>query len=356
MSRIKTRYIIVFFIVILSISIIASSPIQYRQFPTHLIVRQVFCVSCHTDEYKSLEIGNHIYKMNTTQSRILRDYVDNFGNTTNISYKMIEAPCYTCHVTYENYDNFGLTDPYVYAVGNIGNTTVYDAKYGKVIEWLAGNAAVEYGAANEAITAELQVISVTPSNAAVDSTLKIILSNYAGQQTGNTVFTSSLSLYQGNTQTLAVDNIVGDYFNVSLLLEGSWTSTTVNLLVSGTDRGTQSFTIDASNPPAQYYFPQDRPYFKTNGSFKAQRLDYIWAEWMNYTIGNIASDEIFSTNNINGKITSNTCSSPDAWCHINQKATSIGMSDGTNPDKSFYLHKMEYVTSKQCKICHLDYR
>lgn len=352
----KKLYIMIFIIIISLVAIIASS-IPFRQYPTHMVVKQVNCISCHSYEFEDLKDGYHIRKMDFTQNRFLYDYVGMYGNVSDSAYKTLVAPCYSCHVTYENYNRFGLTDPYVFGNANIA----FDAQYGNIVNWpegyQVGNLAVEYfGSGNVAITAELEVLSLTPSNSAIDSTMKIILKNYSGQQNVDTVCDCAATLYQGDTHVVSVSNMKNDYFNILLLLGGTWNNSILNLRVSGTDKGTESFIINANSPPVIYDVPSqisNKSYFKTNGSYKAVRLDYVWTEWKNYTIGNIASSETIETNTTNGWVIANTCSTPDAWCHINQKATSMGFSDGINPDKSFFTHYMEFVTSKQCRICHM---
>ena len=322
-----------------------------------MIVKHVNCFSCHAEEFNTLDNGHHIRTMNTTQNRFLYDYVDIYGNVAN-SYTSLEGTCYACHITYSNFDLFGLTDPYVFNSAVVGNGAVeLNAQYGNIIPWPGGNAAVEYfGTGNVAITAELEVLSVQPANAAIDSTIKIVLSNFSGQQNGNPTCECVQTLHQGETQVISVSNINDDYFSVILLLQGAWNNASLNLRISGTDKGTQSFFIDANNPPVVYNIPKDisnTSSFKTSGTLKAVRLDYVWAEWRNYAIGNIASSEDIRTNNTNGWISSGTCSAPDAWCHINQKTTYMGINDGSNPDRSFYPHNMQITTTAECKICHL---
>lgn len=351
----KKRYMLIYFLfILLAISIIASSTIG-RFTPTHMIVKQVFCVSCHPDEMDDLEKGRHITMMNDTQNRFFTDYVEIYGNNSN-KVKTFLGPCYSCHITYINYQLFGLTDPYVFKDSN----NELSAQYGDLIYWPISNLAISstiFSLSNTAVTAELEVLSVQPSNSAIDSTVKIIFSNYSGQQTGDTVCDCVQILYQGETHVVTVSNIANDYFNIILLLDGAWNNATLNLRVSGTDKGTESFFLTVSNPPIIYNIPMeitDRYYFRTNGTYKATRLDYVWSEWRGYALGNIASSEDIRTNTTNGWITANTCSAPDGMCHINQKATYMGMNDGTNPEKSFYQHRSRYTTSLECKLCHLN--
>lgn len=344
------RILLIILILIFLVTVIASS-IPFRQYPTHMIVKQVNCFSCHPYELNDLKNGMHIRIMNTTQSRFLYDYLALYGNVSE-PVKSLEGACYSCHITYENFNQFGLTDPYTYYDKP---SSSYNAQYGYIINWAAGNSAVDYfSTGNVAISAQLTALSILPSNSAVQSDLKILLANYSGQQTGNTtVYDSTRTLYQGDTQTLSVGNIAVDYFDIILLLDGVWNNSTLKLSVNGTDNGTQSFTINAA-PPAIYNIPRDisgLAYLKTNGTLKAVRLDYMWGAWINYSVGNIATSEVITTNSTNGWISRNSCSTPDGMCHINQEVTYMGLS---NTEKSFYTHKMEYVTSKQCKICHLQ--
>ncbi len=352
----KPYIMISFVILLLVISAIASS-LPFRFEPTHRIVKQVFCMSCHAEEFEDLKLGTHIKMMSSVQNRALYDYVELYGNVSE-TYKTLVGACYSCHVAYENFNKFGLTDPFVFN----GPNGIINAQYGKIVSWPwpIGNHAVEYfSSGNVAISAELEVLSVYPANVAVGSTLKIMLSNYSGQQPVNPTCDCYQTLYQGDTQVVTVNNMTADYFNILLLMDGAWNNATVNLRVYGTDKGNESFIITANNSPFLYNIPTDISgisYFKTNDTYKAVRLDAIWNVWKGYSVnGNIASSEIIETNTTNGWTSSYTCSAPDVMCHINQKVTSVGLSDGMNPEKSFYLHEMEAVTSKQCKICHLRY-
>lgn len=353
---------------IFSIFLISTAlSMQFRPNPTHNIVKQVNCFSCHESEMKDLEKGIHIRPMSMTQDRLLYDYLDIYGNTS-LPYASLEGPCYSCHITYENYNRFGLTDPYAYnassysiTMGNLASyITTQDAQYGYVIPWAAGNHNVEYfNTGNVAISTELEVLSVYPSNSAVGTTLKVILANYSGQQAGDVVCDCYHVLREGDIQVLNITNIRDDYFKIIIILDGSWSNALINLKINGTDKGTESFIINANTNPFVYELPVNVDgtyYFKTSGTYKAVRLDYVWAEWKNYVMGNIATSEVIQTNTTNGWINASTCSAPDGMCHIIQKATNIGMSDGMNPDKSFYTHKMDFTTTDQCRLCHLGSR
>lgn len=343
---------------LLIITVIVSS-LPFRFEPTHRIVKQVFCISCHAEEFEDMKLGTHIKMMSPLQNRAVYDYVELYGNVSD-QYKTLVGACYSCHLAYENFNEFGLTDPYVF---NGQNGTI-NAQYGNMISWPwpIGNHTVEYfSSENVAISAELTLLSVEPANATIDSTLKIMLSNYSGQQPINPTCDCNHIISQGDTEVVTVSNITNDYFSIFLLMSGAWSNATVNLRVYGTDKGNESFIIAVNNSPSLYNIPTDISgvsFFKTSGPYKAARLDAIWTVWKNYSVnGNIASSEIIETNTTNGTwISSYTCSAPDTMCHINQNVTSIGLSDGMNPEKSFYVHWMEAVTSKQCKICHLRYQ
>lgn len=363
--NIKKRYIV--FVIFLIFMISTALSIQFRPSPTHNIVKQVNCFSCHESEMKDLENGKHIRLMNTTQNRFLYDYLDIYGNESR-PITSLEGPCYSCHITYENFDRFGLTDPYAYNTSSYSITTsnmtnyitFQDAQYGYVIPWAIGNTNVEYfGTANVAIYAELEVLDVYPSNSSIETTMKVILANYSGQQSGNIVCNCENVLEEGDIQVVSITNIYEDYFKIIIILQGTWNNALLNLRVSGTDKGSESFIFSANMSPFVYELPYNSSgtyYFKTGGIYKAVRLDYVWEEWKNYAIGNIATSEIIQANTTNGQINASSCSSPDAMCHILQKTTSIGLSDGINPDKSFYTHKMEFTTTKQCALCHLKNR
>lgn len=355
---------LILLVIILSAVIIASS-IPFRFYPTHKIVKQVNCFSCHVNELEDLKEGNHIKMMNTGQNRTLYDYLYLYGNNNTV--ESLEGPCFSCHITYANYQLFGLTDPYAYIIGNyeyaignlVYNVDLLDAQYGKIIEWPAGNAGTYFDTGNVAVTVELEVLSVSPSNFSVDSTIKLLLSNYSGQQNGTTSCDCSDTIYEGETHVLRVENIYNDYFKIILILDGLWNSTAVNVRIYGTDQGNKSYMIIADTHPFVYELPYSDNgmyYFKTNGTYKNVRLDYVMGEWVNYTIKNIATSEIIETSSDSGWISANTCSSQDVMCHINQKTTSIGLNDALNASKSFYSHRMEYMTSRQCELCHLNNR
>ncbi len=366
----KKRFIMISLVMVILSATIIASPLPFRFYPTHRIVKEVNCISCHVEELRDLDLGIHIRQMNTAQSRFLNDYLSIYGNGSEPVDSLV-GPCYSCHVTYGNFKKFGLTDPYIYQVGNyaysIGNIAVsdsiIDAQYGTIIEWPnnIGNKAIDYfGIGNAAIEVELELLNVWPSNSAVNSEIKIILSNYSGQQVGSAVCNCTAILSPGDMQVINVDNLANDYFSIVVLLDGVWSNATLKLNVSGTDRGTQSFTINAGGPSTIYYVPKDFTginYLKTNGSYRAVRLDVVWDVWRNYSVnGKITSSDTIWVNATSGWIESNTCSAPDAMCHINQKTTYMGLSDGMGRLGSLYTHQMEIVTSKQCKLCHLRYR
>jgi len=351
----KTWHIIILIVALLSIvAVVSSTP--FRLYPTHLIVKQVNCFSCHADEFNDLKEGRHVIRGNATHSRSLYDYVDIYGNVSE-THKSLQGPCYSCHITYDNFNLFGLTDPYTFGDPNES----VNAQYGYVISWPSGNKSVEYfDTDNTTIYIELELLDISPLNFSVDSTIKVIFSNYSGQQTGTTIYDSSKTLHKGDIQNITINNVLHDYFSIVLLLDGIWNNTLINITVNGTDKSTESFSIISSTWPAIYSIPKDvsdKSYFKTDGTYKATRLDYMWYEWRSYswnsTTSTITSSEDIQTNSTSGWITKNTCLSADVMCHIVQKATYIGLSDGLNPDGSFYPHEMEYVTSKQCKLCHL---
>ncbi len=370
MGKEKQYVMMIIIMIILSVIIIVSSS-PFRFYPTHKIVKEVNCISCHSEEFIDLKIGTHLRQMDTTQKKVLYDYVSLYGNISEPAYRSIVGPCYSCHVTYGNFEKFGLTDPYLYQVGNyaytIGNIAVsdsiIDAQYGTIIEWPdnIGNRAIDYfGVSNVAIGVELELFSVWPSNSAVNSEIKIILSNYSGQQVGSAVCNCTAILSPGDMQVINVNNLANDYFSIVVLLDGVWNNATLRLNVSGTDKGTQSFIINAKNSSTIYYIPKDFlgiNYLKTNGSYRAVRLDVVWNVWKNYSVnGKITSSDTIWFNSTSGWISSNTCSSPHAMCHINQEATHIGLTDGMGKIGSLYTHRTESVTSKSCKICHLRYR
>lgn len=362
MKKVKDTYII-FVIITLLLAVSIASSLPFRFYPIHKIVKQVFCISCHEEELNDLKEGKHIRIMDTEQNKALYDYIDLYGNDSEPA-KTLIGSCYTCHITYQNSNYFGLTDPYAYIVGTenmniggfIGNRDIVDAQYGYVIPWSSGDN-VEYFAGNTAITLELEVLSIEPADSGIDTTMKLMISNYSGQQNGTTSFDFNQVLYDGETMVVKAENIYPDYFKITLILDGLWNNTMINLRINGTDQGDKSYFITANNHPFVYELPYNDTgayYYMTNGTYKAVRLDYILSEWMNYSMRNITSSEIIRTNSSIGLWTNaSTCSAPDAMCHINQKATYIGLNDGLNSDKVLYPHSMRSVTSEQCKICHL---
>jgi len=326
-----------------------------------MIVKQVNCLSCHIYEFEDLKEGRHIKMMNYTQNRFLYDYLDLYGDNST------GGSCYSCHLIYANYYQFGLTDPYSYIIGKktytLNNQTstvnLTDAQYGYIISWPAGNRSiVNFDNYSASLHIELEILDISPENFTVDpATIKVILANYSGQQSGNPVLDSSAVLSKGDTMVVDITNFSEDYFKIILIFDGLWNTTLANLRVNDTDKGNESFFIIANNHPFVYDLPLDANgiyYFKTNGTYKAVRLDYVMGEWVNYTMENITTSEIINTSVGSGKINASTCSSPDAMCHINQKTTHMGLSNSMNPDRSFYTHQMKFTTSAQCEICHLN--
>lgn len=340
--------------------VIASS-IPFRFSPTHEIIKQVDCFSCHTTELKDLQMGEHIRRMSTGQAKVLYDYLALYGNNSdNLStLYSLEGPCYSCHITYNKFNLFGLTDPLI--INRMENgTNIVDAQYGYIIKWPEENNFTSINGSNNnnnnaSIHIELEVQSVSPSNFSVDSTIKIMMANYSGGQ-NNTSYDYSQTLNQGENQVIDVSNI-NDYFSVILILDGLWNGTVVNLRINGTDKGSESFLISANNnKPFVLQLPFSSNgvyYFKTNGTYRAVRLDYVWEEWKNYPLDKITSSELINVSRGSTWNSGYTCGSPDGMCHIIQKTTAMGLSDGMNPSKSLYSHNMEFVTSTQCKLCHL---
>jgi hypothetical protein len=374
----KKLYLAYSIIAILFTTTVASS-LSFVPEPTHEIVKQVNCISCHAEEFNDLKTGTHIKQMGLAQNKTHYDYVNLYGNASDPAAINIDATCYTCHVTYENYNLFGLTDPYVSHSGQTNQTlgstiisnAVYNANYGSIVEWPYpySNVTEEINnASNATVTVQLQLLSIQPASGSLNSRIVLRLDNYSGQQTGNTLYQSpTQTLSQNQTlQTFTVYNMTNDYFNITLFLNESanFNNATLSLDLNGTDKGTEVFVINVSGAfncntgCAIYSIPQDltnASYFKTSGAYKIVRLDAIWNLWQSYPVnGNITSSDIIQTSSPGGWISANTCSSRDAMCHINQEATFMGMSGGTDPDRSFYPHYMESITFKQCKICHLD--
>lgn len=362
----KKEYITVFIaIIFIILTIIIASSLPFRFSPSHRIVKEVMCFSCHSEEFDDLKEGNHIKMMKAEQNRTLYDYLEFYGDVSEPTISL-EGACYSCHITTANFNRFGLTDPYEYFTKNItytmGNLTStvesFDAQYGNIINWSENNENTTYfnPGNNTSISVELSVFEVSPANFSVESTVIAILANYSGQQTGNTSFDAIGSLAENGTMILNINNITEDYFKIIVLLDGGWNNTILNLRINGTDKGTESFFIIADNHPFVYELPFNENgvyYFRTNGTYKAERLDYILEKWSDYLINNITTSQVVKTNMTYGLISSNTCSAPSAMCHISQKTTYMGLSNGMNPSKSLYAHQMEYITSRQCKLCHL---
>jgi len=351
----KKIYIILIILILVIIAIVSSIP--FRPYHTHEIVRRVLCYSCHIDEARDLEAGKHINIMNDTQKRIFTDYIDIYGNSNNSDwYKTFMGACYSCHITYKNYNLFGLTDPYVF--NNSDNHTV-NAQYGEIFLW-PWSSNETYFQNNVNITIELEVLSVYSPDSYVSTQIDTHFANYSGQQSGDIQCGCSATLYEGETQVIEITNVTPDYFNITLFLNGPWLNSTLNLRVKTDNIETDSFTIYAEYPPIVYNIPGDissRTYIK-GGAYKAVRLDYIWPNWINNSVnGTITSSENIQTNNTNGWINGTTCGAPDGMCHINQKATYMGLlALENNSDRSYYVHDSRYVTRTECMTCHLGTR
>lgn len=381
------RVVILFTVIVLLVTAIVALSLPFRFYPSHMIVRQVNCISCHAEEFQAIKTGIHIKPMNTAQNNTVYDYVTLYANTSDLAYKAIVAPCYTCHVSYEGYNLFALTDPYIFPACNTtyneGNLTISealtDAQYGTIVEWPYpfGNAIEEINNdSNATVSVQLQLLSLNPSNTSLGSTIMILFANYSGQQTGNISYQNDTTLSQNQSlQTLTTGNMANDYFNIRLILDQglNFNNATLSLTVNGIDNALPQWQCAASSCSFNitvngtfgcnagcdiYNIPKDFTgvsYFKTNGTYKTVRLDAIWNAWGMYSVnGNITSSETIDISTPGGWVSGNTCSTPDGMCHITQETTFLGMSDGYNPDKIFYPHKMESVTSKQCKVCHLE--
>lgn len=354
----KKIYIALIILILVAILIVSSIP--FRFYHSHEIVRRVFCYSCHIDEVRDLEEGVHINIMNETQKRIYTDYIDIYGVDTNgnISdwYKTLMGACYSCHITYKNYNIFGLTDPYIF---NNSGDHIVNAQYGEIFLW-PWSSNTTYFQNNVNITIELEILSVNSPDSYVSTDIDIHFANYSGQQSGDIPCDCSAILYQGETQIVEVTNVTPDYFYITLILNGPWVNSTSSLRVKTNNIETDNFTVYAEYPPIIYNIPGDisnRTYIK-GGTYKAVRLDYIWRDWINNSVnGTITSSENIQTNNTNGWINGTTCGAPDGMCHINQKATYIGLlALENNSDRSYYAHDSRYATRTECTICHLGAR
>lgn len=368
MKKVTSRQVLFFiaFAIAISVVVLGTSAQYFRFVPTHKIVKNVQCFTCHSEELKGLNENTHIKKM-PYENRSIIDYYGLYGdsyrkeNKTNTT--LLKDACYSCHLSYSRYSKFSLSDPFVFYNKNGGS---YDAIYNVLGLWAFNSTDIEHVTGNGSNTpgVNLKVESMAPENSSVLATVKLVYANFSGQQ-ANTTFEKVATLKLGENASLESPPVYGDYFRIVILLDGAWANLTVNITVNGTNNRIEPYLLAFSTTPAFFTLPNDypenydAPYFHTEGIYKHKRLDSAWRDFKNSTAGNISALEGMNTSVkvwSNGLITwknSYTCSSPNAMCHINQKAAYIGEISGLPDGEAFYKHEMAYSTPSLCSRCHL---
>ncbi|MBW6470722.1 MAG: hypothetical protein K0A90_05810 [Methanosarcinaceae archaeon] len=277
-------------------------------------------------------------------------------NKTNRS--MLKDVCYSCHLAPSKYDQMSLSDPYIF------NNTIwggYDGIYVNKSLWTGEYLMAKQitGTNNNTVSVFVEVDDVFPSNQSVDVMINLMFENFSGQQ-NKTTFEKSVNLFEHENTTLTTDPVFGDYFNIMMVLDGTWNSTTVNVTVNGASNSLQPYIITSDNQSIVYTLPIDfpqnynAPFFHTEQTYLSDRLDYAWYKFRNSTVGNISALEGIKTHTSTGTLVeSNTCSSEGTMCHLNQYITYIGQTEGLAAGEIFYSHDMKYTVSSDCKNCHL---
>lgn len=117
---------------------------------------------------------------------------------------------------------------------------------------------------DSSIMIELEVLSIKPTNASLNSNIEIFLNEQIECN-------CSSVLRQGDTQVIIADGIAQGHFTITLSMKGKWKNVVTNLRVNGTDKGIESFIISANNSPISYNIPSD---ISNTSSFKYDKRTY----------------------------------------------------------------------------------
>lgn len=352
----KTKWHLILIALFIALVLTASaSPFRFVQ--THKIVTEVNCFVCHKQELEDVFEGRHITRMGPNQTRFFEDYYFLYADGQT-SLDWMKDTCYTCHMSYKQYDKFALSDPFTF-YNRTANRT--EAIYNNTDLWRGGSSIYHIvGSKENTIEVSLRVLDIQPSGKSVNGTIRVNLANFSNHQ-DQTIFETTQFIYVGEESKLTTTPIYGDYFNVTIILDGQWMTASVIVSINGTSQKLSPLLFNTTGTSG-YNLPKDLkdfeyPYFHTQKIYLYQRLDSLWVEFRNKKIANITTYEEIKTSTENGWITKPSCSSEDAMCHVNQKITYIGVTNGlpgVDYGVGFYKHNMPYTTTEQCRICHLN--
>lgn len=356
MANNKIRWGLVVFVT--AIIIATASSQSYRFTPTHAIIKESHCHTCHSAELQDTYYGDHIPSMPVNyQARFFGDFVGNYYSCyleENLSDDLfLDSFCQTCHMNTLQFYRFEVSDPYI--SNFTGNN---DAIYGTLDFLNHTNVTTTNDQVVEMI---LALKTVNPPNATIDVTATIFMVNFSGHQTNSTSFTNSGKLSRSNNLTMRTSNVNADYFYILLMLENwGWNNSGFEVAINGSsDDGNYLFPADE---PGNYFLPYDMtgdPFFHTEEYYKAISLDIAFSDFKGANVNNITALEGVNRTDGSGNTTNmNTCYSPGGVCHITQKITSLGSTtgfDGPDGKEGFYMHDMPYTTSSGlCLLCHLN--
>lgn len=334
-KKVKTLFLIILVIVISATALTVASIGRFTR--THAIVGQSNCTDCHADAFIDMNYSWHIGAMGPNQS-ITMDYYFRMRNETDIN-----GLCFSCHNVRK--EEFVFKDPYI-----SGNTT---AIYG--LGFLGSG--LFTGTANETVSVNIEVMSVSPANSTVSVDATILLMNFSGHQDPAAISTNLAQvLPQGGSFTISRTSVYGDYFRVYISTSGDWNSSVLNVSVDGYP----SVIISSGNGSSLNYYslPSDfqlqymyLSYFHTRGAYIEEPMSETLARMRNSSVATISFYEPMTDDLSN--ITRYTCSSPDAMCHINTRMAVMGQTEGISGGGKYYSHALSYSTGV-CRNCHID--
>lgn len=345
LNKIITGLAIVILILVIYVALTVASVGRFSA--THAIVRESYCIGCHLQELVDLNdsrhMGSHVINVGNNQDTAIDYYIDIAEEAD------INGVCLTCHNNRRNL--FGATDPYIYGIAG-NNTSVFN---GVVIwdpDWELNT---PKGGQNETITVTLHVKDIIPENESVFIDASVLLMNISKLQDQSKLSTNFMgSLSKGESATIFIEDIYGDYFRVRLGLSGEWNFSSIDISVDGTDS-----VINSTDGwvGVDYILPSDLPLeysflslFHTRGNYTVKRLDRVIEETANAAATSISINEMMKFYPRNDS--RYTCGTPNAMCHINSKMTFLGQTFEFK-NGGYYAHEMEYTTTKTCKVCHI---
>lgn len=345
MSKLIVGLIIVLLIPVVYVAVTVASVGRFST--THAIVRESSCIDCHMQELidlnNSRHMGSHVVNVGNNQATTIDYYIDMAQSPD------INGVCMSCHNNRRNL--FGIVDPHIFSVyGN--NTSIFNGVVLWNPDWEMN---ITNGGQNETITVTIGVQDIIPENESVAVDASVILMNISGMQNESKLTTGIMGgLGKGDSKTIFIQDIYGDYFWIRMSLSGKWNFSSVNVSVSGYPVSVINSTdgwsgvISLSLPvdlPLQYSYLS---LFHTQGNYTVKRLDRVIEDMKSAAVTSISTNEIMKFRNDSRY----TCGVPGAMCHINNKMTFLGQTFGFKSGR-YYAHEIEYVTAKTCKACHI---